>query len=265
MSDPLAPPLPPIPRDPRQPEDFDPALLGKTLLRASRIGTLATLAPESGFPFATLVNVATDLDGAPLILVSQLSNHTRNLLADSRVSLLLTRSGQNARAEKGDPMAHPRLTVQARAARVEEEAARERVRRRFLARHPKAQIYADFADFAFFRLEPVSIHINGGFARAFEGDARYITSALADSAAFDALEQEVLAHLNEAHAEALALYAQRLAGKGAGAWRAAALDPDGLDLMLGDEVARLPFAASVTDAPGLMAALLDFKARAAQT
>ena len=138
--------LPPIPRDPRQPEDFDPAGLGRKLLRSARIGTLATQETEGGFPFATLVNVATDLDGTPVILVSQLSSHTRNLMGDGRVSLLLTKSGQNARAEKGDPMAHPRLTVQARAARVEDTSTQTRVRRRFLARHPKAQIYAVFAD-----------------------------------------------------------------------------------------------------------------------
>jgi len=238
--------------------------LGKVLLRTARIGTLATLEPAGGFPFATLVNVATDLDGTPLILVSQLSSHTRNLVSDARVSLLITKSGQNARAEKGDPMAHPRLTVQARAARIENEEVRARARRRFLARHPKAQIYADFADFAFFRLEPVSIHINGGFARAFEGDARYIMSDLPEPAAFDALEQDALDHLNADHAAALSLYAERLAGKSPGAWRAASLDPDGLDLMLGDEVLRLPFDHPARDAETLMAALKRFRTQSAQ-
>lgn len=244
----------PAPRDPRQPADFNPIALGKALLRASRIGTLGTLEPQSGFPFATLTNVATDIDGAPLILVSRLSTHTQNLLGDERVSLLLSKSGQNARAEKGDPMAHPRLTVQALARLVADQAMVSRIRRRYLARHPKAQIYIDFPDFAFFRLEPTSIHLNGGFARAFDGPAASIMAPLADVAAFAVLEEEALEHLNAEHADALALYAEKLCGKpagGTGSWHAAGLDPDGLDLMRGDEVARLAFPARVEDGVSL--------------
>jgi heme iron utilization protein len=247
----------PVPRDPRQPADFNPIALGKALLRASRVGTLATREPQTGFPFATLVNTATDTDGAPLLLVSRLSTHTQNLLADERVSLLLSKSGQNARAEKGDPLAHPRLTVQARARIVTEAAGLARLRRRYLARHPKAQIYVDFPDFAFFRLEPISVHLNGGFARAFDGEAAHLMAAPADMAAFDALEIEALAHLNAEHTEALALYAEKLCGKaaGSGGWRAAGLDPDGLDLMQGDEVARLAFPHRIEDSAGLRAML----------
>lgn len=246
----------PAPRDPRQPADFNPIALGKALLRTARLGTLATLEPQTGFPFATFVNVATDLDGAPLILVSRLSTHTQNLLNDERVSLLLSRSGQNARAEKGDPMAHPRLTMQAFARLLSDAALLPHIRRRYLARHPKAQLYVDFPDFAFFRLEPTGVHLNGGFARAFDGPAASLMAPLADIAAFAALEEEALAHLNADHPETLTLYAEKLCGKaGGGAWHAASLDPDGLDLMRGDEVARLAFSARVEDGAGLRKAL----------
>lgn len=251
----LQPALPPIPRDPRQPADFDPVTLGRSLLRASRIGMLATLDPQTGFPFATLVNVATDIDGALLILISRLSTHTRNLVADARVSVLLSKSGQSARAEKGDPLAHPRLTVQARARRMTAEADIERVQRRFLARHPKAQIYVGFEDFAFFRLEAETVHLNGGFARAFDGDARYLTTQVADLAAFDVFEPQALAALNRQHSETLAALAARQPGKSPGAWQASALDPDGLDLMLGDEVIRLAFPRPVNDMAEIEAAI----------
>jgi heme iron utilization protein len=244
-------PSDPAPRDPRQPADFNPLALGRELLRSARIGTLGTLDPQTGFPFTTLVNVATDIDGTPLILVSRLSTHTQNLLADQRLSLLLSKSGQNARAEKGDPMAHPRLTLQGIAELANDAAITPRLRRRFLARHPKAQLYVDFPDFAFFRLRPMTLHLNGGFARAFDGDAAAILSSVADDAAFDALEQGALAHLNTDHADALSLYAEKLCGKAAGAWRAAGLDPDGLDLMLGDEVARLAFPRRIEDGAAL--------------
>ena len=85
--------------------DFDPKSLAKELLRATRAGSLATIDRNTGHPFASLVNVATDSDGSPVILVSRLSTHTANLEADGRASVLLAATG------KGDPLAHPRLTL----------------------------------------------------------------------------------------------------------------------------------------------------------
>ncbi|MFO0407444.1 MAG: pyridoxamine 5'-phosphate oxidase family protein, partial [Labrys sp. (in: a-proteobacteria)] len=105
---------------PNQPSGFDPVPEARTLLRSLRVGSLATLDGESGYPFASLVSVATDLDGAPLLLMSQLSAHTRNVSADARVSLLLSRGG------KGDPLAHPRLTVVGRCLPFAEDRARTR-------------------------------------------------------------------------------------------------------------------------------------------
>lgn len=245
----------PFPRDPRQPADFDPLALGRMLLRTIRVGALGTLDPATGFPFVSLTSVATDLDGTPIILISRLSAHTQNILADHRTSLMLAQGG------KGDPLAHPRLSLQVIAERADEP----RLRRRFLARHPKAQLYVDFPDFAFFRLKPVTLHLNGGFARAFDGDATPILSPPGDLAAFDALEASAIAHMNTDHTEALALYATRLAGMPDGKWRATGLDPDGLDLALGDQTARIPFPARIEDAGKLRAVLktLADKAREA--
>src|SRR5215212_759581 len=123
--------------------DFDGVSLAKHLLRTIRAGGLATLDRAAGSPFASLVTVATDCDGSPLLLMSRLAAHTGNLEADPRASILLAQGG------KGDPLAHPRLTVLGRITRTEEP----RVRSRFLARHPKANLYAGFADFSFWRME----------------------------------------------------------------------------------------------------------------
>jgi heme iron utilization protein len=123
------------PKNAPQPADFDPASIGKNLLRTIRAGTLATLDRNTGHPFASLVNVAADADGSPLILVSRLSTHTANLEADGRASILLAETG------KGDPLAHPRVTVLGAMAQVERDGADDaRVRRRFLARHPKSEL-----------------------------------------------------------------------------------------------------------------------------
>src|ERR1700688_4008363 len=142
--------------------DFDPKAVAKGLLRATRAGALATIDRNTGHPFASLVNVATDSDGSPLILVSRLATHTANLEADPRASLLLASAG------KGDPLAHPRLTLIGTFAPMarddrQQDAQLPRWRRRFLARHPKSELYAGFGDFSFWRLDVVSAHLNGGF------------------------------------------------------------------------------------------------------
>jgi putative heme iron utilization protein len=257
MTEPLAAsPLPGImpgrlPENAPQPADFDPAALGKALLRTIRAGTLATLDRNTGHPFASLVNVATDVDGAPLILTSRLSTHTANLEADGRASVLLAETG------KGDPLAHPRLTVLGTMARIERDTPdEERVRRRFLSRHPKSELYAGFADFAFWRLGVVSAHLNGGFARAADLKAGDILTDLSDADELTAAEQGAVDHMNDDHADAVVLYATKLLGAPDGKWRMTGIDPDGFDLMLGDTTLRLPFAERVTTREQMRKALV---------
>src|SRR6201984_135077 len=115
--------------------DFARVGIAKALLRMTRAGALATIDRNTGHPFGSLVNVATDSDGSPLILISRLSSHTANLEGDRRASVLLAPAG------KGDPPAHPRLTMLGRFVKIARDALDEaRLRRRFLARHPKAEL-----------------------------------------------------------------------------------------------------------------------------
>jgi heme iron utilization protein len=237
--------------------DFDPRALAKSLLRGTRAGALATIDRNTGHPFASLVNVATDADGAPLILTSRLSTHTANLEQDGRASVLLAATG------KGDPLAHPRLTLLGTFKPIARGQADEpRVRRRFLARHPKAQLYAGFADFSFWRLDVVSAHLNGGFARAADLKAADVMTDI--SGAEDLLEAEAgaVGHMNDDHAEAVRLYATKLLGAEDGKWRLTGLDPDGLDLALGDATLRLPFPQRVTTAQALRQMVVDLAAKA---
>ncbi|CAN5236802.1 HugZ family protein [soil metagenome] len=230
-----APTSPDERKDPIRPTDDQARELGKRLLRGARSGSLATLAAD-GHPSASLVSLATDIDGTPLILVSALSSHTGNLEADPRCSLLLAPGG------KGDPLAHARITLKLRARKIERDSdAGARIRRRFLARQPKAALYADFGDFSFFALDLVSASLNGGFGRAYELTP---TDLLAKAVAVQALtdmEEGAVAHMNEDHTDAIRDYATALLGAEAGAWRMTGLDPDGADLMLGDKVLRLAF------------------------
>jgi heme iron utilization protein len=233
-------------RDPRQPADFEPVPQAKALLRRHRAGALGTVDAATGGPMTTLTTVATDVDGAPLILTSRLSHHTTNLLNDRRVSLLLSERG------KGDPLAHPRLSLLGQAEGIDRASeAGTRFRRRFLARHPKAELYIDFPDFLFWRISCVTAHLNGGFARAWSGPFVDIITVVDDAAELIGLEPDALNHMNADHAEAVQLYAVKLLGLPEARWRCTGIDPDGLDLMAGEDTARLVFPDRVTDGKSL--------------
>jgi heme iron utilization protein len=231
---------------------FDAVGLAKRLLRATRAGALATLEREGGGPFASLVTVATDAAGAPLFLLSRLSAHTLNLEADPRASLLLAAGG------KGDPLAHPRLTLTGRIAPSDDPQARAR----FLARHPKAALYADFPDFALYRLAVAAGHLNGGFARAATLTAAELATDGPGRDALAAREADAVAHMNADHRDAIALYATVLAGEAPGAWVITGLDLEGLDLAAGERTARLPFPEPLADAADLRPVLVAMAAQA---
>jgi hypothetical protein len=237
--------------------DFDPKAVAKGLLRATRAGALATIDRNTGHPFASLVNVATDVDGSALILVSRLSTHTANLEADGRASLLLASAG------KGDPLAHPRLTLLGSFAQIaREDPELPRIQRRFLARHPKSELYAGFGDFSFWRLQTVSAHLNGGFARAADLKAADVMTDIAGAENLIGAEEGAIAHMNDDHAEAVRLYATKLLGAEDGGWRLTGLDPDGLDLARGDATLRLRFPQRVVNAEQLRKVVVELAAKA---
>lgn len=244
-------------KDPLLPVDDEARRLAKDLLRRARHAALATLDPETGDPLATRTALASDMDGAPVILTSTLSAHTQALLRDPRCSLLLGEPG------KGDPLAHPRLSVIGRAEKIEPGEVRDRLKRRYLARHPKAELYVDFGDFSFWRIEVGRASLNGGFGRAY---AMAREDVLTDMVGLEGLldfEGGAVAHMNEDHADAVALYAQAFCKAAAGDWVLTGLDPEGLDLQLGDRVERLWFEAPLT-AAGEMRPLLVSLAKKAR-
>src|SRR4029078_646259 len=134
---------------------FDPGLAAKKLLREGRSGALATLLAGSGDPYCSLVNVATAVDGAPLLLLSKLALHTKNLLSDARVSLMLDERKQ------GDPLEGARIMLMGRCVQDDDTATPVA----YLRRHPDAEMYANFSDFSFYRMEIARAHLVAGFGR----------------------------------------------------------------------------------------------------
>ena len=222
----------------------------RLLLRRSRTGTLATLNHEGGTPYGSLVNVATDVDGRPIILISRLAWHARNLLADGRASLLVAEP-----PAEGDALTGARVTVMGRFVSCNEA----RLRRRYLARHPEAHMYVDFGDFGFWRLEPETIHAVAGFGRIETLTAIEVFPAAAE---ITALEDSAIAHLNENHAEAAKLLAANLPGVSAGDWKVCAVDPDGIDLCFDGRILRLEFALPVFTGSELRRSLAELSAKA---
>lgn len=130
----------------------------RRLIAEAKYGALATLAPEDGSPMASRVLLAPGPDGVPMILASRLSAHSGALRADPRCSLLIGEVG------KGDPLAYARLTLSCRAA---ERPRSDDLRTRFLDAQPKARLYIDLPDFAFFALVPDAVSYVAGFGRAY--------------------------------------------------------------------------------------------------
>jgi hypothetical protein len=232
--------------------DAEAIALARRLTRTAKFGSLAVLDPQSGAPMSSRVGVGTDIDGAPLILVSMLSAHTPALIADPRCSLLVGEPG------KGDPLAHPRLSLQCRAERLDRSGdAGRRAERRYLNRNPKAKLYAELGDFHFFRLEPEAASLNGGFGKAYRLNSAELLADAETSAALAASEQGALDHMNSEHRDAIAIYATVFAKAEAGDWRLTGLDPHGMDLALGDETRRVDFPVALTSAGEMRHALVD--------
>jgi putative heme iron utilization protein len=221
-------------KDVLQPVDDAARRLAKTLLRTARFGSLGTLVPGDGSPSISRVNLATTMIGEPVFLISRLSAHFPNLEADPRCSLLIGEPG------KGDPLAHPRMTLIGHAERLTDGPERDRIRARYLSKHSKSSLYAELPDFAYWRFKTLRVSLNGGFGRAYAPAPSDIATDMRGIEDLIAAEPGAVAHMNSDHADAVDRYAAKL-GETTGGWRLACIDPEGLDLVRGDDTARLWF------------------------
>ncbi len=229
--------------------EFSAEKAARRVLRLAATGALATL-DGTDAPFASLVTVATTPAGEPILLISRLAVHTRNLERDPHASLLLVAPG----GEGGDPLAGARLSLTGTVGSRDDDPM---LRRRFLAVHPEAAGYADFADFSFRRFAVKGGHLVAGFGRIVDLTPDEILTDVSQAGELMAAEESAIAHMNADHAEALLLYATRLNGLAAGEWRMTGVDPDGIDLRAGATRTRVDFAEPVTTAAGLRRVLAD--------
>lgn len=216
----------------------------RALLRAARAGTLAT--NGDGQPFASLVTPAAAPDGAVLLLLSGLSEHTRHLRTEPRCAVMVAGPQTDV-----NPQTAPRLTVTGIAAPEPDPA----LKARWVALHPYAAFYAGFGDFQLWRIVPKAGLYIGGFASATrlrQADLAWDAKAVE---AVAAAEASILSHCNDDHADALGLIAAGHGEDGSG-WRMVACDVDGCDLARDEVVLRVPWSAPVADAASIRAELV---------
>jgi len=236
---------------PQQDEDEGPPVAApshaercRTLVAGVRSATLCTVAREpSGYPYGSLVTIAFDAQGRPLLLISKLAEHTQNLMAEPRASVLVSEPLDRA----PEPLAVGRLTLLGKCTEVPK--AETAVRERFLETQPNASYYVDFGDFAFYRLEVEAIRYVGGFGRmSWVSPEDY---ARAEPDPLTAAAADVIAHMNGDHADAMLAYARALANvPTATAATMTAVDRYGFEMAVttpdGKKAKRLAFAAPVS-------------------
>jgi hypothetical protein len=221
------------------PSFADLARDARGLVRRALKASLASLDPGTGYPYASLIIVATDASGPPILLISNLARHTRNLVNDNRASILVDGTGA-----AGDLLQGARVTLSGLAEKTDDPS----VRWRFLARHPEAEFYAGFPDFSFWRLKVAGAHYIGGFGRIVDLKPEDLLIDTASAEPLLAAEADIIEHMNADHADAVQLYATVLKGAPAGPWRMSGIDPEGCDLLLDGEALRVEFARPIASA-----------------
>jgi heme iron utilization protein len=215
----------------------------RTLLSLTSIATLSTLSRKHvGFPFGSLMPYALDVAGRPIFLISSMAMHTQNLKADPRASLFVEQTGAD-----GDPLGAPRATLLGHVELVPQPdlaAAREQ----YLARHPNSSYWVDFADFNFFRLQPIDVYYVGGF-----GVMGWVEAPDYEHASPDPLAEAsagILSHMNADHADSMILLAKTHADLVASEATMTSVDRLGFSLRLktteGMKGARINFPREVT-------------------
>jgi putative heme iron utilization protein len=232
--------------------DPDPLHQVRDLIRGRDRAALATALPGSTWPYASLVLVAVDHDLSPILLLSDLAEHSKAIANDSRVSLLF-----DGTAGLAQPLTGPRVTLLGRAG----PTADERLKRRFLRHHPDAELYAGFGDFRFYTVTLERAHLVAGFGRIqwIEPAALRAGPALPELAEG---EDSIVAHMNQDHADAVQLYADRLLGLAGTGWTMTGIDPEGIDLRREGDIARLPFEAPLPSAAQARQILVSLVAKA---
>ena len=233
------------------------AVKARQLVRCAVKAVLCTHMSENpiakGYPLGSLVTLATSWDGSPILLLSSLAQHTKNIANDAHISLLVDGTQGYLNPQQG-----PRVGVIGRLSLTNEDG----FGRRFLRRHPRASIYANFKDFQFYKIEVEKYHYVGGFAQAVWVGKRKAVLPRKDWVNVAESEEEILSHMNLDHLDTLRLYGTKLLGKRGKHWDMVSLDPEGLDLRCGNSIHRINFPSLQTNTHDIRKTLIQMSVEA---
>jgi putative heme iron utilization protein len=236
-----------------EPRDRTPGRIVRDLMRAQpKVAIGTSLAGQDGFPYVSLAIAAVAHDASPLLLLSRLADHTRNLEADPRISLLF-----DGTAGLASPLTGARASVQGKALRDDDPHLLER----FVRQHPDAATYAGFKDFGLFRIEVTRAHLVAGFGRIHWVEPAEILFDTTGHEELASAEARIVAHMNDDHDDAVQLYARMLGADGDG-WTLTGIDPEGADLRRRGDTLRVPFERPIRDAADARSALTGLAERA---
>lgn len=222
--------------------------------RAGRAALATALARDaSAWPYASLVLAALDHDASPLLLLSDLADHSRNIAADPRVGLLF-----DGTVGWRDPLAGARACV---LGRIEPDPS-TRLLARYVARHPGAEAYAGFRDFKLYRVAVERAHLVAGFGRIHWIGADEVLFDTAGAEPLAEAEADILGHMNRDHAEAVQLIARHVLGLDGEGWRLVGIDPEGCDFGRDGSLARAAFDKKVVDGESARVELVRLARRA---
>jgi len=233
----------------------NPADIARQVMRSQPTAVLSSSLDETGTPYGSLVLVSTDYRGQPVMLLSTMAVHTQNILRDDRVCLVF-----DATVGLQDRLTGSRVSAVGRVAKTEDQNLADR----YIARHPSAAMYKDFGDFDFYHVTIERAHLVAGFGRIDWIDADKLLPVFGDEDGLAQSEHGIVSHMNEDHSDAVALYANTLAGRPGAGWRMTGVDPEGMDLALAADTCRVSFDAPVSSAGDVKGALISLlqKARA---
>ena len=233
-----------------------PEIVSRKLIRRCDRAVLSTLLAEDNSPYGSLIMTACDHSAQPILLISDLAEHTKNLNKDNRASLLF-----DGTVGLHNPLTGARVTVMGTLSRTEEPA----VLARYTSRHPESEMFAGFGDFNFYQMNVERAHLVAGFGMIHWIDAEKIMFDVSGHEDLAKAEADVVSHMNDDHADTVQLYAGKLLGLPGDDWIMTGLDPEGCDLRLGGETTRLDFESPAKNAELARAALVKMaKAARAQ-
>ena len=227
-------------------------MCAKKILRTVRFGAFAVCEPVSGHPLISKVGLTSDIDGSPVLLISEISTHTKAIKNDSRCSLLLGEDGVD------DPLNFPRISIIAKAVQIAQKSELHKyLRDRYLRHQPYAKVYIDFRDFSFFRIEIEKANLNAGFGQFYVLECDDIVQSQNWIPDLRRCESDIISQSNKICGQVIREFVKTFEGDAKKHWKIISVDPEGFNISAGNEILRVNYLVSINESNDLVKEFVD--------